>query len=36
VITSVEKGKAADTNSFELTGSDEQDKQLVGEKIEVG
>ena len=36
VITSVEKGKAVDTNSFELTGSDEQDKQLVGEKIEVG
>jgi proteasome lid subunit RPN8/RPN11 len=36
VITSVEQGKAADTNSFELTGSDERDKQLVGEKIEVG
>ena len=36
VITSVERGRAADTNSFELTGSDEQDKQLVGEKIEVG
>jgi proteasome lid subunit RPN8/RPN11 len=36
VITSVEQGKAADTNSFELSGSDEQDKQLVGEKIEVG
>ncbi|MBV8051500.1 MAG: M67 family metallopeptidase [Acidobacteriaceae bacterium] len=35
VITSVEKGKAATTNSFELTGSEEQDKQLVSEKIEV-
>lgn len=36
VITSVEKGKAAVTNSFELTGSDENDKQLVGEKVQVG
>ena len=35
VITSVEKGKAAITNSFELAGSDEQDKQLVSEQIEV-
>jgi len=35
VITSVEKGKAAVTNSFELTGSDEDDKQLVGEEIAV-
>jgi proteasome lid subunit RPN8/RPN11 len=35
VITSVETGKAAITNSFELDGSDEQDKQLVCEKIEV-
>ena len=35
VITSVEKGKAALTNSFELTGSDENDKKLVDEKIEV-
>jgi len=35
VITSVEKGKAAATNSFELTGSDESDKRLVDEKIEV-
>jgi proteasome lid subunit RPN8/RPN11 len=35
VITSVEKGKAAITNSFELTGSDESDKRLVDEKIEV-
>jgi proteasome lid subunit RPN8/RPN11 len=36
VITGVEKGKAAVTNSFELTGSDESDKKLVDEKIEVG
>ena len=35
VITSVEKGKAAVTNSFELTGTDENDKKLVDEKIEV-
>lgn len=35
VITSVEKGKAVLTNSFELTGSDESDKKLVDEKIEV-
>jgi proteasome lid subunit RPN8/RPN11 len=35
VITSVEKGKAALTNSFELNGSDEGDKQLVHETIEV-
>jgi proteasome lid subunit RPN8/RPN11 len=35
VITSVEKGKAALTNSFELTGFDEPDKKLVGEKIEI-
>ena len=35
VITSVEKGKAVLTHSFELTGRDEGDKQLVGEKIEV-
>jgi proteasome lid subunit RPN8/RPN11 len=35
VITSVEKGKAALTNSFELTGSDEADKKLVDEKIEM-
>lgn len=36
VITSVEKGKAVVTNSFELTGSDEGDKKLLDEKIEVG
>jgi len=35
VITSVEKGKAAITNSFELTGSDESDKKLLDEKIVV-
>jgi proteasome lid subunit RPN8/RPN11 len=34
VITSVEKGKAGLTNSFELTGSEEADKKLVDEKIE--
>jgi proteasome lid subunit RPN8/RPN11 len=36
VITSIEKGKAVLTNSFELAGSDETDKQLVDEKIVVG
>ena len=35
VITSVEKGKAVLTNSFELTGFDENDKKLVDEKIEI-
>jgi proteasome lid subunit RPN8/RPN11 len=35
VITAVAKGNAAMTNSFELTGSDENDKKLVNEKIEV-
>jgi proteasome lid subunit RPN8/RPN11 len=35
VITSVEKSKAMLTNAFELTGSDENDKKLVDEKIEV-
>jgi proteasome lid subunit RPN8/RPN11 len=35
VITSVEKGKAMLTNSFELTGRDEADKKLVAEKIEI-
>ena len=35
VITSVEKGKATITNSFELTGSDEDDKRFVDEKTEV-
>jgi proteasome lid subunit RPN8/RPN11 len=35
VITSVEKGKAVLTNSFELAGSDEGDKQLLDEAVEV-
>ena len=35
VITSVEKGKAVLTSSFELTGSNEDDKKFVDEKIEV-
>ena len=35
VITSVEEGKAVVTNSFELAGSDEADKQLVDEKVEL-
>ncbi len=35
VITSVEKGKAVLTNSFELTGTDEADKKFVDEKTEV-
>ncbi len=35
VITSVEKGKAAITNSFELTGTDESDKGFANEKVEL-
>jgi len=35
VITSVEHGKAAITNSFELTGTDEDDKRLVDETLEI-
>lgn len=35
VITAVAKGKAAITNSFELTGFDESDKKLVDEKVEM-
>jgi proteasome lid subunit RPN8/RPN11 len=35
VITSVEKGKAVLTNSFELTGSDENQKKLVNENVEI-
>src|SRR5712692_5456226 len=35
VVTSVEKGRASVTNSFELTGFDEDAKQLVDETIEV-
>jgi proteasome lid subunit RPN8/RPN11 len=36
VITSVEKGKAAVTNSFELTGRDEADKQFTDEELQTG
>jgi len=35
VITSVERGKAAITNSFELMVSDEIDKKFIDEKIEI-
>ena len=35
VITSVEKGKAQTTNSFELTGTDESNKKLVDERVEL-
>ena len=35
VITSVQNGTPAVTTSFELTGSEEEAKTLVGEKIEV-
>src|SRR3981081_549935 len=35
VITSVEKGRAVLTNSFELTGNHESDKQLSDETIEI-
>jgi proteasome lid subunit RPN8/RPN11 len=35
VITSVEKGTATITNSFELTGTDEADKKFVDEKTAV-
>jgi hypothetical protein len=31
----VEKGNAMLTNAFELTGTDENDKKLVDERIEV-
>jgi proteasome lid subunit RPN8/RPN11 len=33
VITSVEKGKAVQTNSFALTGATEEDKALVAEEV---
>lgn len=33
VITAVEKGQAAVTNSFELTGTGEADKKLVAEPL---
>jgi proteasome lid subunit RPN8/RPN11 len=35
VITSVEKGKAAVTNSFLLTGVGEDDKQFIDEPVEI-
>lgn len=35
VITSVEKGRAAITNSFELLGSDESEKKFADENLEV-
>jgi len=35
VITSVEKGKAVLTNSFELAGTDESDKKFLDEETEV-
>lgn len=36
VITKVEKGRAADTNSFELAGEMEESKKFVEEKVVVG
>jgi proteasome lid subunit RPN8/RPN11 len=36
VITSVENGSARTTNSFELTGTDENNKKLIAEEVEVG
>jgi proteasome lid subunit RPN8/RPN11 len=36
IITGVDKGKAATTNAFELTGSGEADKKFVDESILVG
>jgi proteasome lid subunit RPN8/RPN11 len=35
VITSVEKGKAAITNSFELVGTEESDKKFMDEGVEI-
>jgi proteasome lid subunit RPN8/RPN11 len=35
VITSVERGRAAITNSFELAGTEESDKKFVDETVEV-
>jgi proteasome lid subunit RPN8/RPN11 len=35
VITSVEKGKAAITNSFELVGTEESDKKFMDEDLEI-
>ncbi|HEY6764243.1 MAG TPA: M67 family metallopeptidase [Candidatus Sulfotelmatobacter sp.] len=36
VITAVEKGVAAITNSFELVGTDEEGKRLIDENLAVG
>jgi proteasome lid subunit RPN8/RPN11 len=36
VITGVEAGRAAETNSFELAGTDEADKKFVDEQVAVG
>jgi proteasome lid subunit RPN8/RPN11 len=36
VITSVEKGKAVVTNSFQLDGTDEDDKKLADERLDLG
>lgn len=35
IITSVEKGKAADTNSFLLSGTDEDNKRFEDESIQI-
>ncbi len=35
VITSVESGKAAITNSFLLSGTDEENKQFIDEPVEI-
>src|SRR5881296_3033203 len=35
VITSVQKGKAAITNSFELTGNEETGKKFVDENLDI-
>src|SRR2546422_8678370 len=35
VITSVQKGKAAITNSFELTGNEENDKKFTDENLSI-
>ena len=35
VITAVEKGKAAITNSFLLTGTSEEDKKFIDEPVEI-
>lgn len=36
VITSVKKGEATTTNSFELTGTDENDKNFADERVDLG